>query len=657
MKRRASLSRLAVSACLLALTLPHGALAQEPDLPDPLGNSVAPHDDLTPSKALRWSNVGAVTRSAPPATFAPDFLPDFSGPTLTWIAIAIILMLTLQTRRLRSWHTVDGLMLALIAVLLPLRDNVGVIPGDATGQTVQGWAYLLLFLFGLYWVARGLKLLLSKAVPAFEPNVSEGAMVVLIAFGLFLAFPRIITDPVSPSSRDGLAGGICLAETGRLPYGDAPGYDTRSPLLYLVHGGAVKLIYPTYEPRVEPVVMRWEDRAAWLNDAAWETVDVTPIRLVNGLLFILLFAALAGLGHRFHSVAVGQTLVAILCVFPGALECFTRPDIMLPTTLLAWSIVFVRVPRIGGLLSVFVLILAGLAWPWAWLALPVTLFYFFRKGWQALGAVLGLLGGAALGLVGITAFVAPTLPRDDGALAQAGITPEYSARLSDDGTPVIEYYRPDEPAVPTFKSPLWEFLLGRDDLRLDSASIKPALPNGTDAHAIRYRDVVATGQTRKALQRDYRAALGDQPATTRAWAALRTLLEATWKPAVHPAVPRPGTWSLWAAENPDAQHRWNMIRRGGKIAVGLLAVLVALVMLQRGRGKLHQLIGGLLVVSAATLLISLLGPATNWVWLMPAALAALAVRSEAETAVASPASVSAVPLAELGPAPRITVEN
>ena len=382
---------------------------------------------------------------------------------------------------------------------------------------------------------------------------------------------------------------------------------------------------------------------------------MTAVRLANALLLVLLLSALAGIGHRMHSVALGQMLVVVACIFPGVLECLARPEIMLPTVLLAWSIAFVTVPGVGGLLSVLALVLAGLAWPWAWLALPVMLAYFFRRGWQALGATIGLVGGAAAAVVGITALVAPALPRADGALREAGMTPPYAARLSDDGTPVIEHRRPSETIEPMFiKKRIWRPLLNRDELRLDSASMQPALPNGVDARAVRYRDVVATGEAREVLQDDYRAALAQEPQVARMCASLRTVLEATWKPEVKPTAPVVGVWDLWAAEQPGGQ--WTLIRRVAKIVVGLLALLVALVLIRGQRPQVHQLIGGLLVVCAATLVISMPGAATNWVWLMPAALAALAANSGAPAAKLETRASERPPL-DLGPAPRITVEK
>ena len=613
-------------------------------------------DELAASKALRGGPAGAIIPECPSATVWSALLPELSGPTLSWIAVVVILVLTLQTRPLLCWHNLDGLALALASLLLPLRGEGGVLPRDSAGHAVQWWAYLLLTLVGLYWLARGLKLLLARSAPALAPNVAPGGLAVLVVAGLCIAGSHIRSAPLSAASRDGLAGGICLAQTGKLPYGDAVGHDARSPLLYLLHAGAVTMLPPTDAQGGE---LRWGERSRWLADAPWAGVDAAAARLVNASLFGLFVLALAGIGHRFHSVALGQTLVAIVCVFPGALECFARPDIMLPTTLLAWSLALVMVPGVGGLLSVFLLFLAGLAWPWAWLALPALLAFLFRRGWQALGATLGLLGAVALTLAGLGTLVAPALPRAGGALREAGLAPAYTARLAADGTVIVEQHQPEQVPKPIFiKSRLWRALLEREDLRLTAAQVTFALPNGIDAGAVRFRDIAADDAAREQLQHSYRAALSREAQPTRIWTALRTLLESTWKPELAPAPSRTGTWDLWAASYSASAATWTWIRRGTKIVVLLLAFCVALVLLRRPVAGVHQLVGGLLALSAATLLASMGGAATNWVWLMPTALGVWAVKSATgQVPQPVPSLVQGLPELDLGPAPRITIER
>lgn len=628
-------TRLAVLVfCCAALRFPTGAFGQES----------GPEQVPAATEAL----------TAPPAILEGDLSPALDQAALTWIAVVAILVLTLQTRRLRSWHNLDALALALAAVLLAVRDNHGVLANDPTGQTVQAWAYLLLSVLGLYWLVRGVRLLLARSAPSLRVNVSEGAMVVLIIAGLFVAGSTILSAPLSSGSRDGLIGGICAAETGKLPYGDTPGHDARSPLLYLLHAGAAKIVPPTYG---DGIAMHWEDRDQWLGDAVWNTLDPTVIRLVNAAVFVLLLAALAMIGIRQHSLALGQALVIIACVFPGVLDCLARPEIMLPTMLVAWSIAFVTVPGVGGLVSVLLMTIAGLAWPWAWLALPVMLGYYWRQGWHALGSTVGLLGGAAATLVGMTALVAPSWPRASGALAQAGLAPAYEAQLSDDGTPVIAHDQQAEAVARTFKSWAWKFLLERDELSLDSIASRLALPNGIDASSIKVRDVAVTGAARSELQRDYREALNYASNVMRTSAALRTLLEATWKPEFTRAPSRLGTWDLWAVAAPGTDARWTLIRRSGKIVVGVLALLAAFMLVRGERGRPHQLLGGLLVVSAGTLLISLEGAVANWVWLIPTAFAALAARHGAPQAQVAPRPIGNLPPYQQGPAPRITVEK
>ena len=642
------------TACFCVLALPGVVVAQDKVTQGVPAESPVVSDELAASKTLRSGGIGTLVREEPTASLWLDVLPDLSVPTLSGIAVVVILVLLLQSKPWLSWRNADALVLALTAWLLPLRHDLGFIATDPTGHTVQWWTYVLLSVAGLYWLARGLRLTFAKAVPPLVPNMSAHSLTVLILAGLFVASSFIVHAPQSAGSRDGLIGGIFTAETGKLPYGDAPGHDARSPLLYLLHAGSARLVEPTCAPARELLTMRWVDRAQWLSDTAWKTVDPADVQLVNATLFVLLFAAVAGIGHRFHSVAVGQILVAILCFFPGVLECLPRPEIMLPAVLLAWSIAVATLPVVGGLLSVLLLVLAGMAWPWAWLALPLMLAYFFRKGWHAVGAAVGLLAGLAAIVVGTTALVEPTIPRYGGALAEAGITPAYAARVASDGTLVIERSQTEKPRASTFKKWLWKPLLERESTRLDTLSDKPLLPNGVDAAAIMYRDVNPTPAARDLLQPDYRLALSRESLVTRTWASLRTLLETTWKPAVSPALPLEGVWDAWLGA-PESAGRETLIRRISKIVAGLLALGVAVVMLRQRKPDLHRLIGGLLVVCAASLLVSMTGAVANLVWLMPAVLGALAAHGAG--ASPPPPAIGHLPPLENGPAPRITVER
>ena len=624
-----------------------------------------PTDELAPSKTARTGHIGTfvpvenapITGSAGPReSFWYDLVPHFDPTTLAWVAVVVILMLTLQTRPFFSLRNVDGLMLVLIALLLPLRDNESFIRGDQSGATVQWWVYLVLTLIALYWVLRGLRLALARVVPVWQTNVSEGGLVVVLAAGLILVGNYVAKAPVTDGSRDGLTGGICVADTGKLPYGEGANFDARSPLLYLLYGGAVQVVEPTYNVSES---LDWDQRTDWDKEEVFNspTFDDTVIRLVNALLTLLLLAALAAIGYRNHSVAAGQCLVAIACVFPGSIECLGHPEIMLPTVLLAWSVALARVPGIGGLLSLLLAVMAGVAWPWAWLVLPVLLAYFLRNGVPGLGAVVGLLGGAAAIVAGLLTLVAPSLPRQDGALKGAGYTPTYAARNSSDGALVIEYNPEHETVEPTFKSWFWKWMLSRDELTLSDVTPQPALPNGVDAGAVMLRDINANGPARLSLQRAYRASLRDLSPVDRALVAARTVIESTWKPATPPAVARIGAWDLWnATVAPERAAHWDLIRRVCKVLAGVLALLLAVVMMRGERPRIHHLVGALLVISAAVLLVSPAGAVANWVWLLPTVLAALAAQSLPLTAKKTPA-IGQLPPLDYGPAPRITVDR
>lgn len=589
--------------------------------------------------------LGASHGSAAGATHAASLLsatvnlgpltPSLDPATLAWIACVLILTLKLQTRPLFCLHNLDALALAATCLLLPLRtvdDPIGFLP---TGTSWREGAYLLLSASAAYWLVRGVHLVLARSAPAITPNVREGSLSVLIVAGLAVACYTIATAPISRGSVDGLVGGVCLVETGKLPYGDAPGYDTRSPLLYAVHAGAVKLLPPSadVEEGAHPAALMWSTRDRWLSREWWKDGDFAASRAVNAALFLLTFAALAGIGHRHHSIAVGQAVAALFCVFPGTVECVAQPEIMLPTMLLTWSIAALRVPGAGGLLSGLCVTLAGVASPWAFLAIPVLLAYFLRTGWNGLGAMIGVVVGIAGSGVGIAVFTAPSLPRSDGALRAAGIGARFAAR-SDADKIVIEPAT-SAPVAADWKAPLWAFLLQGDTAAFlpDGDAARYVTPAG---EPVRYRELHASPEVRGDLQRGYRSALAGLPPETRLWPALRTVLESTWLPA----APRPPAiapvWNVWTGSDADAESRIVLARRISKGVLGLLTVFVALMLFRGGPARPHQVLGGMLALCAGSLLASEAGAVANWVWLAPTALAATAACSRGDDAPSEP---------------------
>jgi hypothetical protein len=269
---------------------------------------------------------------------------------------------------------------------------------------------------------------------------------------------------------------------------------------------------------------------------------------------------------------------------------------------------------------------------------------------------VGLGAGVAAIVVGAAALVEPTIPRFGGALAEAGITPAFAARVADDGTLVVERYRAEEAPAPPLKLKqwLWQPLLKREAVRLDTLAEQPLLPNGIDAAEIMYRDLIPTADAERVLQPDYRAAVARESLATQTWASLRTLLEATWKPASPAALPLVGTWDVWLAGVEDAA-RATTVRRIGKGIAALLALAVALMVIRQRNPGTHRLVGGLLVVCAASLLASMTGPVTNLVLLMPVVLCTLAASGVG--AVPPPPPMGQFPQIDRGAAPRISVNG
>jgi len=596
-----------------------------------------------------------------------EFWPPMSGPALTWFAVVVILVLTLRPKPLLSERNLDGLVLAATCLLLALRLDRSVLPDWAAGKSVQWWSYLLLTVAGGYWLLRGLLCVAARGIPRAQCTVSRAALLILTLAGLAICVHRIATDPLSAGSRDGLVGGLFTVQTGKLPYGEAAQHDGRSPILYLLHAGAVTLVPPTYLPAGAnvSVTMSWENRSGWMGTEWWRAGDFAPARLANALLFILLVIGVYLLGTRLDSPDIGLSMVAVLGVFPGAVECLSRPDIVLPTVLLAWSLVAATLPAVGGLLATLLIILAELAWPWAWLGLPVVLGYSFRSGWQACGSLVGLLAGAAGVMVGLTALTLPSLPRADGALHRAGLPPTYTVARGEDGVLRISREQAGEAAQTGLLRWFWKFLVTSENLVLDTMECGPhrsqvyAVDN-IDPRTLLYRRIAPVGDARAELTDRYRAALAAEPIMTYAWVNLRTVLEQTWLSPQPPIEGIPGSWRLWSAASEEGG-AWPAARKAAKVVALIIVLVTAVVLFRRKSARPAHLMGGLLVMSAAALLADYAGAVTNLIWLMPGVLAVWGA-SAAGTAAESQRPDAAERVAArlnpgFGPAPRISVER
>ncbi len=592
--------------------------------------------------------------------------PDLRGPVLTWFAVFVILLLTLQSKPLLAWRNLDGLILAATCLLLALRANTHATPGGFAGQTWQWSSYLALVIVAAYWLLRGLHLVFARVARVGGCNLSSGAMLVLVLAGLAISIDQIGRAPISPGSRDAMIGGVQMVKSGKLPYGDVSGSDSRSPLLYVLHAGAAGLTGMVAAGDEVPAVMTSQTDREESLEPQLVSAEATAVRVMNAVLLVITAAGLYLIGRRLHSSAMGFSIVAIFCVFPGVVECLPRPEIMLPAALLTWGLAFALLPGVGGLLSTLCLVFAGLAWPWTWLALPVVWAYFFRRGWHVVGSTVGLLGGAAACIGGLTWLTLPTIPRANGALAAAGLLPAHTARLTDDGTLVIETDAQRSDVQASLLAPVWRFLVDSEECNLSGASegarlSKVEWPNGVDAGSVFYRGIRASEPALAKLQPAYRDAVAATPDSTRVWVALRTVLEATWRPAptLEPPPPIKGAWELWAGTDERQTGWWTLIRRCTEIAAGLLVLLLAAVFLAGRPLEAYQLVGALVAVCSAALLASKLGVVTNLAWLMPVVLALLAAKGrQREPTVPTADRLPDMPsLPDLGPAPRISVEK
>ena len=612
------------------------------------------------------------------------FWPDLGWPTLAWFAAVVILALTVRVRPACCLGNVDGWVLAGTCLLLALRESI--CTGIAGEHSLQWWAYIGLTAVAGYWILRGVGLVVAKKAGRLNETggmaaalgghafVSSGTLMVLLAAGLAISVHQIANAPISAGSRDGIVGGLFAASSGKLPYGDVEEGAGRSPLLYLLHAGAVRVRPPTIPLGDEAIghEMTWESREQWMAEPWCESADLAAARLVNALLFVALLAGVYRLGWRLHSPATGMIMVAILCVFPGATECLSRPDVMLPAALLTWTVALSLSPKLGGLLGTLCVILAGIAWPWAWLALPVLLAYFWRRPWQGFGSVVGLIVGVAVVGAGLLELVQPALPQAAGALARAGLQPTYDARLAPGHRVVIDRLsdQEEESESSACSRRLWHKLVTIDPTTLaDSTGVAtgfaPDLPNGVAPEAVMWRQIAPTKDVLPVLQPAYRTAVATLPPASRLLITLRTVLEATWLADAPCDAPATDAWTLWGGS--PIKPWWVSVRRIVKFVVALLVVWGMFAIFFGGRTKPRHLIGALLAVTSASLIASASGAVTNLVWLLPMILALWAIREEPEPpAEAEPVAVPApaaaprpafVPPPMPGPEPRITVQK
>lgn len=554
--------------------------------------------------------------------------PRFSQTGVSWIAAAIVLTLLVQLRPIFSLRNLDALVLALMCLNFPLRAlGATGVEGDPSGRSVQFYSYLALSVFTAYWLARGVGLACAKRVVPFTVNAAPAGLAVLVVASLALGMNALFSQPVSEASRYAMVGGMYFRDTGKLPYGELLGRDDASPLNYLLHAGATRLIPPINED----VALGWSNRGEWLTPERIGDLDVAAARLVNGVLFILLFGGVAWLGHRLHSFSMGKTAAAVLCVMPMTHACLGEPAIMIPAVLLTWALAFTTVPGVGLLLAAFLVVVAGLAWPWAWLVLLPLLAYSTRRGWQAFGAVVGTLGGVAACLAIVYVFTAPALPRPERAIAAIGERPQYGATISG-GRLMIEKW-PDAappPAANAAKTWFWNFLLEAETSTIVGADHSLSLPVGVDPGSVRYRDVAASPAALALIQPNYQGAVSGLPDGQRLLIAIRTVLEAVWLGPEARSKEVPPVWDVWFQRGSPSERAETitLVRRIVKGGVGVVALLLAIIVLRRENATEQALLGAVLAITAGVALCSFAGAVSDAAWWIPALLGAIAAGGE-----------------------------
>ncbi len=561
-----------------------------------------------------------------PVTHFRDWLPalwfSLSDPTLIWVGVVVILMLTLQASPLISLRNIDAVLLASAALALALRASETPIIVAGASRSAQWLSYMWLTLVAVYFTLRGLSLLRVGAVCGAPLSMSGPAVGVLTLALVVLAFVRVASSPLDPSSRDGLSGGIVLADSGKLPYGQvdsAPG----SPLLYALHAATWKLAPIEPLPMLPPGAARGAAAGAYATIDFGALLDERPLKLANYVLLTLLLAGLYVAGQRLHSTVMGLSLICLVCAFPGATEAFSKPAVMLPAALLTWSISLALMPGVGGLLSTLLMIAAALAWPWAWLALPAMVCYFLRRRWEGVGSLVGLALGLGACFYYLPTLVAPSLPRAAGALAAAGEAPLYAASVDAEARVNLRPLESASTQPATWRARAWATLLGSERgvmLRNESLPDGVEFPRGVSEAA--YLQLAPDEDARRLLLPAYRQAVAGLSRTSQTLVSLRTLLESTWL-HVAPTPDVPGAWAYWAANSSINPDRWDNIRRGVKLSVGLLTIAAVLVFVLGKPAGPQNLIGALLMVLSAAMLASEGGATANWALLWPALAAAL----------------------------------
>ncbi len=556
--------------------------------------------------------------------------PSFDAATLAWFAAIAILALSIRPRQFSSIRTLDAVVLAGAGLLMLLRSDTTMNLG---GKSAQWWAYLGLTGTVAYWLIRGFVLVSrSRAVP-LAGNLPAGPTLVLFLAGLALCLHQIATAPLSESSRDGIVGGLYFADAGVLPYADDAKSARYSPLVSLIHAGAVRLAPPALPDSAsgDMIRMTWSNRATWVDEAWADDGDVTAARLANGVLFLLLLTGVIVVGQRLYSAECGLEIAALLCVFPGTLECVTDPAVLAPAALVAIASALTLLPGVGGLLGTFAFVFAGLAWPWAWLCVPIVIAYSMRHGLQALGSLVGLAAGVLLLGIGVSGLVEPALPRPLGALRMAGEPAPYAARLDDNDRLVIARREAaaeasEDRALTSF---FWRTLLKADSAALkasgsDELALPASMPSDVAGAPILFRELSVRNDALPRVQPTYRAAVAELPPMAKWLVHFRTAIEAVWTPAIAREEAHPTPWSLWSAGEEDAAARWVTIRRVAKVVAVLLGLAAALAVYLCPRPRTRQVAGALMATLAAVIMAASHGAASNLLLLAPVVLMAWA---------------------------------
>jgi hypothetical protein len=232
---------------------------------------------------------------------------------IVWLAVLVTLLVAFDFKNWKSWRNLDLLLLLAPAFLMIDIIRFSTPSEDAAKLTLAGLVFLGLFVFSATFFVRAMVGALGRPQPGFVPNLTQGALLVLVV--ILLACNTLLTLQRNPDDC-GLytnLGAKRMLERGKYPYGDPMlrngAAATYGPILYLAHM-PFQLVLPPADPAASAV--RKEGKAAATDDPhtyRWPPVLATKLALLS--FHALGVVALFLIGRQLGSSRLGLALIAL----------------------------------------------------------------------------------------------------------------------------------------------------------------------------------------------------------------------------------------------------------------------------------------------------------------------------------------------------------